>query len=621
MRQLVPVELPTGTRKRVTIPAFAPLGGYAAWNVRLLDDRGRVLVERTQLQPKTQVPRHGFFMGAISRTFAGTPALPSPTARRPNPAPTVARLSAEQAPDHPILLEGFNALYLNSERIADLRPPQAAAIEAWVRSGGHLLLGVEQPGDVNNAPWVRNLIPATLAGLTSVKLSGELQRALPTNLTNLAPDVTFDTAELPVALATPKRGAVVRLSAGGVPLMITGAAGHGQVTLLAFNPEREPFLSWRHRTWFWLQAAKVPHDLITDDLRPNSFQLTTDGLFGALVDSRQVNKLPFGWLVVLLLAYLVIIGPGDHLLLRKLGRPMLTWITFPLYVVGFSLLVYLIGYALRAGENEWNEIHVVDVVPDGSNALLRGRTFASIYSSSNRRYGLRADTNAIASTLRPEARPFGGSKAGLDQIRTRHEGNSFQAELTVPVWTTLLCANDWMESSTPPVTASTTGGSDASIVIHNRLKQPLKRVFVLRENQLIELPVVPGNATRTNALPRNGTNVLFAVDFVQARLNNLRNAAQVRDNTFGSNMRPELNPAESAVVISLSDRLFTGFDHNEGFILSPPQFDLSKRESSGQPLVFAWVEDWAPVDPLNQFSPRRGWRHTLLRIVTTPSAP
>jgi len=34
----------------------------------------------------------------------------------------------------------------------------------------------------------------------------------------------------------------------------------------------------------------------------------------------------------------------DRWWLRKIGKPMLTWITFPCYVVMFSLMIYLIGY-------------------------------------------------------------------------------------------------------------------------------------------------------------------------------------------------------------------------------------------------------------------------------------
>ena len=51
-----------------------------------------------------------------------------------------------------------------------------------------------------------------------------------------------------------------------------------------------------------------------------------------MMDSRQVHKLPVGWLLLLLLVYLVVIGPFDRFWLKRIGKPMLTWITFPCYV-------------------------------------------------------------------------------------------------------------------------------------------------------------------------------------------------------------------------------------------------------------------------------------------------
>ena len=79
---------------------------------------------------------------------------------------------------------------------------------------------------------------------------------------------------------------------------------------------------------------------------------------------------------------------------------MLTWLTFPCYVVLFSLLIYFIGYKLRAGETEWNELHFVDVLAHGQGAELRGRTYASIYSPVNANY--RVESSEHFSTFRGE---------------------------------------------------------------------------------------------------------------------------------------------------------------------------------------------------------------------------
>src|SRR6202000_685137 len=125
-----------------------------------------------------------------------------------------------------------------------------------------------------------------------------------------------------------------------------------------------------------------------------------DGVVGAMIDSKQGRKLPGDWLPLLLIVYLVVIGPLDQYWLKRIKRPMLTWITFPCYVVMFSLLIYFIGYRLRAGETEWNELHVVDVLANGDGAELRGHSYASVYSPVNNSY--RVSTQQRFSAFRGE---------------------------------------------------------------------------------------------------------------------------------------------------------------------------------------------------------------------------
>src|ERR1043166_7664827 len=145
------------------------------------------------------------------------------------------------------------------------------------------------------------------------------------------------------------------------------------------------------RSVFWAKLAEVPGNWYLNKEVNVQGGWSSDGIFGAMIDSRQVHRLPVGWLLLLLLVYLVVIGPLDQFWLKRIGKPMLTWITFPCYVVTFSLVIYFIGYKLRAGESEWNELHLVDVLLSGDHAELRGRTYASVYAPSNQRYLLESE--------------------------------------------------------------------------------------------------------------------------------------------------------------------------------------------------------------------------------------
>ncbi len=70
------MELPTGTLKRIVIPVFSTPGSFGGWDVRLLDERGKVRAEQTG------TCRRGSgdssitpLVGALVRTPGGTPVL------------------------------------------------------------------------------------------------------------------------------------------------------------------------------------------------------------------------------------------------------------------------------------------------------------------------------------------------------------------------------------------------------------------------------------------------------------------------------------------------------------------------------------------------------------------
>ncbi|MBI3880907.1 MAG: hypothetical protein HY301_12725 [Verrucomicrobia bacterium] len=676
-KQLIPVELPTNTRKRVSAPVFSAGGGYARWDCRLLDRRGRVIAERKNLAMSLQLAQDSRLVGALPRTLGGMPTLPQLSTANVNQQPAIARLQVEQFPDNPIALEALSAIFLHSEKAIELKQPQITALLAWLQGGGHLVVAVEQPGDVNATGWLRDLLPCSLGGVGTLEPGEAFDEWLPnatnsgpaiaetapptspppglvsatvvTNITTnaagvvtttkktprprpyvrpkakapqplpkLSADEKFNSAQLPIVLATPREGATVSLEADGRPLIIEARRGRGTITALAFSPDREPFNSWRHRQWFWVKACDIPPQLLRAEREFYGAGESADGLFGALVDSKQVHKLPFGWLVLLLLGYLLVIGPFDQVMLKKLNRQMLTWITFPLYVAGFSFLVYFIGYALRAGENEWNEIHVVDVLARGDQATLRGRTYASIYSSANRRYPVAGDPAALGATLRGELISWGQASQMSDQGRVVQRGNNYLAELYVPVWTTFLCASDWTKNAPAPVRFTvSTGGATNTVEIENLLNRPLKEVRVVLENNIYELGTVAAKEKKKFLLA-GGSKTTTLASFVNQHANEMMQAARARHQTFGGfggQARPELNPALTVETACFITHLRNAQAAQNQQLFAPPGLDLSPAAARGDAILLAFVEDYSASAPLNQFSPRRGWKHTLLRVV------
>src|SRR5437899_3181598 len=141
----VAVELPTGTLKRLTIPVFSTTRGFnTSWDVRLLDERGKLRAEQPGLRASKNISPRAPLIGALARVPSGAPVLRTILPQSPELQPTTARLQPAILPDNPLVLEGLRALYLNSERAADLRDTQVQALFSWLNAGGHLIVAVEQ---------------------------------------------------------------------------------------------------------------------------------------------------------------------------------------------------------------------------------------------------------------------------------------------------------------------------------------------------------------------------------------------------------------------------------------------------------------------------------------------
>src|SRR5438874_2463891 len=131
--------------------------GYTRWDVRLYDERGRMRAEQTGLSARKQIAKEAPLLGALARTAVGVPVIRPIAQQQSTLQPISARLLTSIFPDNPLVLEGLDVLYLNSEKALDLtKESQINALYSWVNTGGHLVVAVEQVGDITSTPWLRS---------------------------------------------------------------------------------------------------------------------------------------------------------------------------------------------------------------------------------------------------------------------------------------------------------------------------------------------------------------------------------------------------------------------------------------------------------------------------------
>jgi hypothetical protein len=275
---------------------------------------------------------------------------------------------------------------------------QGQALADWVARGGHLVLSVGANWQAVRDSALGPLLPGVPAGQ---------ERLVSLDLKSL--DVFAGAAksihsdEAPPAMVTKlerldERGGKVLSAASGLPLVVRGAYGFGRVTLVALDVDSKPFSTWPDRALFWARAA---------DLRRTSGSTTASVRLGGggvrLTQSNQmdlagslrealeqfggVRLIPFGWVAFFIFLYILLIGPGDYLFLKKVVKRMeLTWITFPLIVLTVSLGAYITAYVVKGKELRVNKLDVVDVDQEAGRA--RGFTYFNLFSPQNRDYDL-----------------------------------------------------------------------------------------------------------------------------------------------------------------------------------------------------------------------------------------
>ena len=290
---------------------------------------------------------------------------------------------------------------------------QVKALEQWVRMGGRLLFAVGQNAEqilgrnetfqaLAPGRFVRVQMQRQTSGLESY--AGKTSQSLNTFVAD--GELSF---RIPIALLEDITGQIVvseGLGGERTAIIIRSSHGFGHVTFIATDLDQPPISRWpdgRKKILAKLIDAMLGATAREENDNPSAqfsqigFGDITGQLRASLDQFSGVRLVPFSWIAVLIGLYLLLIGPLDYLLLRRLQRRFsLTWITFPLLVaIGCGLAYWLTGYwkgdALRI-----NKVDVIDV--DSESGLMRGTTWAHVFSPRGRKYDL---SLKFADTLLP----------------------------------------------------------------------------------------------------------------------------------------------------------------------------------------------------------------------------
>jgi hypothetical protein len=196
---------------------------------------------------------------------------------------------------------------------------------------------------------------------------------------------------MPAAAGTLSRGSVLARSGDDVIAAETGF-GRGAVTLVGFNPAER-----------WIADSSTASESLWHRLLPqvfgpalNPLNLPDDSqIVFALQNLPSIDLPPVEQLLVLLAAYIALIGPINYVVLRRLDRREWAWVTIPALVVVFAAGSYGLGATLKGSDVIVNQIAVVRAAPDTGVGI--GQVYVGIYSPSRRNFDVSIPGGALLS--------------------------------------------------------------------------------------------------------------------------------------------------------------------------------------------------------------------------------
>ncbi len=381
------VDLPTTSDKTYLLYAQPPAFGRDI-TVELVS--GETTVARTQA-PFTLRDATQLTVAVVAERpqgiVAGLDLLPNQN----QVAPAVLQLAPADLPSRIEAWGPVDRLIWQDVDSNQLSQDQIDALRGWVASGGRIVIvgGTAGPGVLSGFP--DTLLPYRPNGTTDVA---------PQSIAGLLGELPDTAADVP-ALSGELIGGRALASVGDVVVAAERGYGSGVVTVLGFDPATP-----------WIVESDASQGLWRRLLPPRS----GGGL--AFVDDSQivsaVSQLPalalppIGGLLALLGAYILLVGPINYLVLRRLDRREWAWVTMPVLIVIFAVGAYAFGAALRGSNLIVNEVAIVRGAPGATDGV--GQVYLGVFSPSRGTYQVEIPGGALLST--PISGEFIGGEAG-----------------------------------------------------------------------------------------------------------------------------------------------------------------------------------------------------------------
>ena len=292
-----------------------------------------------------------------------------------------------------------------------LSESQFTALERWVRMGGRFILvagsqGAEVFGKTSR---FKRFLPGDFKGVVEQTRTEKIETyaAAKSPLDRVVG--IDDEFKFQVSLLENLKADVYLYETAGTqgerPLISQHSYGFGRVVIVSFDLDNNLFQRWE-------AYDNLVYQILSLTLRGGTEQIAKGGrashvgyedlmgqLRGALDQFAGVETIPFSVVAVLIISYVVLIGPVDYFLLRRLGWQRLTWVTLPVVTIAFCCISVWLYQTSKSERSRVNQVDLVDV--DINTGTVRGTSWFHVYSSKADAYDIDLGVSPFTTVIDP----------------------------------------------------------------------------------------------------------------------------------------------------------------------------------------------------------------------------
>lgn len=317
-----------------------PVGKADILYVKLLNESGEELV-RKRLKVNVSVEVAELFVGIVSDTPEKLAYLNGVGVNYSQVRTKTFAMNQNEIPEDVSGLDLLDVLLVTNYDTGNLTEGQVNAIEEWVKRGGTLLIGTGGRADDTLAAFRSGLLETDYPSpeLRSVDMGVEYATNGPGDsfINLMCADVTL-------------KGGTEVLTNDEFPVLTSTVRGKGVIGVAAYDFVDIASFCETQRSY----VDKLFSSLIGEDKLNNLSSYLYSGNSSmywsvqSILNSGDVDKLPnLPLYVIVILGYIILVGPGLYLILKKQERRRLYRFAVAALALGFTGLIYLMGVGTR----------------------------------------------------------------------------------------------------------------------------------------------------------------------------------------------------------------------------------------------------------------------------------